>query len=188
MDQKCLAFGVKWSKLHSVEEKGRNEAEMTAQGAVTTAVALALPDFSGNHTTKLEPNGRLILPSAFKGAFDGQARLRPQRDQYLMLWTDPVFNLIARDVQAKAGSTGAVRSLKLFKQSTASVQVDRQSRLVIPPALREQVGLGEQIVIAGAAETIEIWDAQRYEAEVRPSLDEADLYFDTFDGLSRDPE
>lgn len=105
-----------------------------------------------------------------------------------MLWTDSAFKLIAKDIQAQARATGAVRSLKLFKQSTATVQVDRQSRLVIPPALREQVGLGDQIVLAGAEETIEIWDAERYDDEVRPSLDEADLYFDTFDGLSRDTE
>lgn len=163
--------------------------EAVTPGAVATgAPDLVLPDFSGNHTTKLEPNGRLILPSPFKHAFSGQARLRAQRDRYLMLWTDSAFKLIAKDIQAQARATGAVRSLKLFKQSTATVQVDRQSRLVIPPALREQVGLGDQIVLAGAEETIEIWDAQRYDDEVRPSLDEADLYFDTFDGLSRDTE
>ena len=161
---------------------------MTPGAVAVGALELALPDFSGNHTTKLEPNGRLILPSAFKGAFSGQARIRAQRDQYLMLWTDPVFNVIAKDVKAKAEPTGAVRTLKLFKMSTATVQVDRQSRLVVPPALREQVGLGDQVVLAGAEETIEIWDAERYERDVRPSLDEADLYFDTFDGLSRDPE
>lgn len=157
----------------------------TPGAVVAAAPDRSLPNFSGNHATKLEPNGRLILPAPFKSAFGGQARIRPQRDQYLNLWTDPVFDRIAEEYKARADATGAVRALKLFQQSTATVQVDRQSRLVIPPALRELVGLGDQVVLAGSAETIEIWDAQRYDDEVRPSLDDADLFFDTFDGLPR---
>lgn len=173
-----------------MEEKGSVTSPTTGSPQVAEARLPAfghLP-FGGNYTTKLEPNGRLVLPSAFKSAFGGQARLRAHKDEHLMLWTEQAFKLVADQIEEQAKSVAAVRSIKRFHQSVETVHVDRQSRLVVPPALREMVGLGEQVVLAGSVETVEIWDAQRYEDEVRASLADADLFFDTFDGLSRDPE
>ena len=55
----------------------------------------------------------------------------------------------------------------------------------IPPELRERAGLTDQVVVVGSIEALEIYSA---EAFARLSAkDDADLFFETFDGLPTDP-
>ena len=142
--------------------------------------------FSGHTRTRLESSGRLALPSTFKSAFAGQARIRAHRDQYLMLWTEQGFDAVVDEF--KRGTDGMLdpRARKALYMSTQQLTIDKQSRFVIPPDLRERVGLGDDIVLAGAVETIEIWPADGFDQTVVPSFDDADLFFDGFSGLPTD--
>jgi MraZ protein len=178
--------------MESAGEQGEPRGEVTT----TTSVApSATPDpgfghapFGGFVRTRLEGSGRLTLPAAYRSAFDGHARIRPQKDQHLMLWTEGAFRGIANAYGKPENKVINPRARKLFFMSTMQVTIDRQSRFVVPPDLRELVGLGEEIVLAGAIETLEIWPAARFDEVVGPELDGADLFFDVFDGLSTDPE
>lgn len=176
---------------------------MESQGAVSgveeaaaAPLAARLPvfghaPFSGTYRTRLEPNGRLALPAAFKGAFRDAAMVRAQRREHLRVWTPTGFEEMAKKLigahQGDALMDPQAR-LRLFK-SAPRVSVDRQSRFVVPPELRAQVGIeGEaEIVLAGSVEFIEIWPAARFDEVEAQRLDELDLLFDTYDGLSTDP-
>lgn len=160
--------------------------------AEAPGIAAALPvfghvPFSGTYPTRLEPSGRLVLPSALRYAFDGSARIRAHRGEYLMLTTPRAFDVIVDHLGAGSGEVLHPRTRKRLYMSAPQVTIDRQSRLVIPPDLREQVGLGEDVILAGAIESIEIWPAARFAEAEAPTHDEADLLFDTFTGLPTDP-
>jgi MraZ protein len=143
--------------------------------------------FSGTYATRLEASGRLVLPAALRFAFDGSARIRAHRGEYLMLTTIRGFDAVVDHLSAGSGEVLHPRTRKRLYMSAPQVTIDRQSRLVIPPELREQVGLGEDIILAGAIESIEIWPAGRFADAEAPTHDEADLLFDTFTGLPTDP-
>ncbi|WP_426572583.1 division/cell wall cluster transcriptional repressor MraZ [Aquihabitans sp. McL0605] len=146
--------------------------------------------FSGTYRTRLEASGRLALPSAFKFAFTDAALVRAHRTEHLMLWTPRGFEAVVDAMQASqpGGLLDPKTRLRIFK-SAPRISVDRQSRLVLPPELREQVGLtGEvEVVLAGAVEAIEIWPARRFDDEEGPKLDDVDLLFDTHSGLPTGP-
>lgn len=144
--------------------------------------------FSGTYRTRLEASGRLALPSAFKSAFADAALVRARRTEHLQLWTPLGFEAVVDALAARGdGMLDPQTRQRIFK-SAPRVSVDRQSRLVLPPELREQVGIaGEvEVVLAGAIESIEIWPARRYDDEEAAKLDDVDLLFDTHSGLPTD--
>lgn len=172
---------------------------MEAQGTgITTAgatTALGLPvfghaPFSGTYRTRVEGNGRLALPAAFKGAFADVAVIRARRTEHLMLWTPRGFEAVVDDMVGRNpdGMLDPRTRQRIFK-SAPRIAVDRQSRIVLPPELREQVGIAveAEVVLAGAVECIEIWPAGRFDDEEAARLDDVDLLFDTHSGLPTGP-
>ena len=174
-----------------MESQGATEL----QGSVGTATTPRVPvfghqPFSGTYRTRLEGNGRLALPAAFKGAFAEAALVRARRTEHLMLWTPQGFEAVVDALQAKQadGMLDPQTRLRIFK-SAPRISVDKQGRVVLPPDLREQVGLhGEaEVVLAGAVECIEIWPATRFDEVEAQKLDDVDLLFDTHSGLPTGP-
>lgn len=158
-----------------------------AQGVVAattpTLPAYGHAPFRGTFRLKLEATGRIALPAAFKGAFEGLGLVRAQRDRFLNLWTPGGFDAVVQAlIESQPGGVVDPRTRKRLHMSTSEVSIDRQSRFVVPPELRAKVSLGEQIVLAGSIEAIEIWSAEAFAAE-EATLDEADLFFDGFEGL-----
>lgn len=165
-----------------MEEQGAQGGVRAPERATTSPAlpAYGHAPFRGTFRCKLEATGRLALPADLRGPFGATAVLRPHRTAYLNLWTPAAFDLVAD--QLASGGVVSPRTRKRFHMSATEVSVDKQRRLVIPPELRERVGLGEQIVVAGSIESIEIWSPEAYAAE-EDAFDEADLYLDGFEGL-----
>ena len=53
-----------------------------------------------------------------------------------------------------------------FFSAAHDTELDRQGRVLIPANLRAFAGLSGQVIISGAAEAIEIWDAAAYAAKL----------------------
>lgn len=154
-----------------------------AASAATTLPAYGHAPFRGTFHLKLEATGRVALPAALKGAFATVGLLRPHRDEYLNLWTPQSFGEVVKEfVASQPGGVVAPRTRKRLHMSATEVAVDKQSRFVVPPELKARVGLGDRIVVAGSIETIEIWSAEAFAAE-EATFDDADLFFDGFEGL-----
>jgi MraZ protein len=172
----------------------QGEQRMTGEG--TAAVVEPRPPvfghhpFSGTYRSRLEASGRLALPAAFKFAFADAALVRAHRTEHLMLWTPLGFEAVVDAMEAKSpgGLLDPKTRLRIFK-SAPRISVDRQGRIVLPPELREQVGIAGEadVVLAGAVEAIEIWPAGRFDEEEAPKHDDVDLLFDTHSGLPTGP-
>lgn len=172
--------------------QGNVETTEEAGGAV---LAPRLPafghhPFSGSYRTRIEASGRLALPAAFKHAFSDAAIVRSAGTQCLLLMTPRAFELVIDELKANDPELmldGRKRQLLFI--GSPRISVDRQSRVVLPPDLRDKVGLAgdTELVVAGAIERLEIWPAARYDAQQAPLVDDVDRMFDTFGGLSTDP-
>lgn len=132
--------------------------------AATMADRLRHDRFVDTHEVNIDANGRISLPAVYRPAFDdGSLRMTAVRDRNLELWTPHTFELVLEH-RRRLGipRLSGPRGLKLFQSRTTRVAVDKQFRLVVPPALRERIGLdadGDRIVLAGMGESIEIWTA-----------------------------
>ena len=47
---------------------------------------------------------------------------------------------------------------RVIASAADNVELDKQGRILIPAKLREKIGLGKEVVLAGNLEKVEIWN------------------------------
>ncbi len=55
--------------------------------------------------------------------------------------------------------------IRFFLAGAASVEVDKQGRILIPSVLKEFAGINKEVALIGVASRIEIWSKERWEGE-----------------------
>lgn len=129
-----------------------------------------MPAFTGKYYYTVDPKGRIIIPSPLRkiifdhyntklfvvnALFDKCLHIYPQEE-----WTrleEKVRSLPQMDPD-----------IKLFKRrviaSATECELDRQGRILIPAALREDGGINGDIVIVGQIEKIDLWSRKEWDA------------------------
>lgn len=116
--------------------------------------------FLGQHEHALDVKGRVILPSDFRDAFEGGAVLTKLLDGCLALWTKEEFGRVAQELVEKAKRGPRERNVaRALGASAKELTPDKHGRVVIPPTLRDFARLDRDVVILGAINRVEIWDA-----------------------------
>jgi MraZ protein len=54
--------------------------------------------------------------------------------------------------------------MRFVFSSAAECELDRQGRILIPPALRERAGITKSVVVVGIINKIEVWDRATWDA------------------------
>lgn len=171
-----------------MEELGGTQPGITAtDGAIAPSLpAFGHAPFAGEFRLTLPANGRIALPATLRRAFVDTAFVRVIDGRFVNLWTPLAFQLVV-DQMATRGGQGLVdpRTRKRVYASATEVSVDSQGRFVLPPTVRDAVGIatGDEILLAGMIEAIEIWPAARYDEDEVPTQSDADLFFGNFGGL-----
>jgi len=139
----------------------------------------------GTHTPKLDEKGRIFRPAKFRdGLADGLVITRGQ-DRCLAIW--PVADFVEQTQQLRnaPSSSKQVRDYQRMLASGASDEtLDKQGRLTIPAPLRTYAGLDKDVVVVGAINRVEVWDAaawQTYSEAQEAEL--AEMNDDVFPGL-----
>jgi MraZ protein len=129
-----------------------------------------MPAFSGKYYYTVDPKGRVMVPSPFReilstnyspklyvtnDAFDKCLHIYPQEE-----WSK---------LQEKVRQLPQMlEEVKYFKRrviaSALEVELDKQGRILIPAAHREDAGMNSDIVIVGQIEKIELWDRKAWDA------------------------
>jgi MraZ protein len=141
--------------------------------------------FLGTHTPKLDDKGRIFLPAKFRdGLADGLVITRGQ-DRCLAIW--PVADFVEQTQQLRnaPSSSKQVRDYQRMLASGASDEtLDKQGRLTIPPPLRTYAGLDKDVVVVGAINRVEVWDAAAWQTYSEAQEAEfAEMNDDVFPGL-----
>jgi transcriptional regulator MraZ len=128
--------------------------------------------FVGTFEHSLDEKGRVVLPSAFRSHLADHGFIS-QYESCLGLWTPEEFGNVADRLTEKVreGRTSQY-ALRAFAANAHEIKPDSQGRIVIPQRLRDYAGLARDVVIIGALERIEIWDAARWH-EVSESSDQS---------------
>ncbi len=126
-------------------------------------------DLSGRHARTLDDKFRVVLPAGgWRDLFAEGGKLTWWIDS-LALWTPRSYRSITADLLAQE-RTGVVPQGTVldFREDTVDVTPDGQGRIVLPPDLRHDVGIGDkgaEVLLVGAGDRVEIWDRGRREAE-----------------------
>lgn len=132
--------------------------------------------FVGTFEHSLDGKGRVVLPSTFRNDLAGRGYLA-QYENCLGIWTEQGFGEVTARLTEKIREGLAPHNAsRAFAANAAPVEPDTQGRILLPQRLREFAGLEKDVVIIGAIDRIEIWNARRWEsisAEADQSLVDA---------------
>ena len=123
-----------------------------------------MAELLGTHSYQLDPKGRISLPVRFREAFADGAFLTLGQDGCLFCFPRAEWDERSGEVRAAPLSDTEGRAYaRMFFGNAESVELDSQGRLVVPQRLRNQVGIGKEVVVLGVQERMEIWDKDAHE-------------------------
>jgi len=129
------------------------------------------PNFRGRSAAKLDPKGRLRIPGKFREVLQKHytdALVISKREQCLVAFPPEIW----KDMEAKAANLSQFNSqhrsfVRQFISGAEICTFDSQGRVLIPPLLRGDANLEQDVIVVGMLTTFEIWDKAKYESQVK---------------------
>ncbi len=132
--------------------------------------------FLSTYEHTIDAKNRLALPAEIRGAVDSKVHgegwvAGPGPNVLLTLWPTQTFERMldpyAKDVLGNP-DIGEWRTM-LYRHS-ARLDVDSAGRVRIPDRLLKMFGLGTEVAILGAGESLELMDAESWKAQQQVDL------------------
>jgi MraZ protein len=126
----------------------------------------------GQFEHTLDDKNRLTLPAKFRQAFEGGVVVSRGLDGCLFVFTrDNWDSFVAGQLEGLSPFSKEARQMSRFIfAGAAETELDKQGRVMVPPALLTHAGLGREVVVAGVRDHVEIWDSEAW----RKQLDEVE--------------
>lgn len=116
--------------------------------------------FLGTHTPKIDEKGRFFLPAKFRDELAQGLVITRAQDRCLAIYPTAAFVEMTSAIGSAPTSVKQVRDYQRMLAAGASDETpDKQGRITIPSQLRGYAGLDKDIVVVGAINRVEIWDA-----------------------------
>ena len=123
--------------------------------------------FMGEYNHTIDAKGRLIIPSKFREVLGDEFVVTKGMDGCLFVFDDPEWQAFEEILHALPMSDKKARQFtRFFLAGAASVEVDKQGRILIPAVLREFAGITKDAVLVGVGSRVEIWSKDRWEGTV----------------------
>ena len=132
--------------------------------------------FLGEYQHTIDDKSRLAIPARFRAPLVDGLVLTRGLDRCLYVWTLDQWKQFADKLAAlPTMQTDARRVVRHFFSGAVDTKLDKLGRVVVPQFLREYAGLGDQVVVVGGPQRVEIWSqegwmAERAVAEENPAL------------------
>jgi MraZ protein len=118
----------------------------------------------GEYRHAMDSKGRVAVPAKFRVKLASGAILTRGLDHCLFLFSAKEWDVLAVKLTglpvAQANSRAFVR---LMFAGAMDVELDQQGRILIPDYLRRYASLGQQVVVAGLYNRVEIWDIAHWD-------------------------
>ena len=119
---------------------------------------------TGQQTTALDAKGRLAIPARFRALLEescqGQLVITVNHDrESLLLYPRHEYEQRAQVINKLSDFDPLERRLKLlFIGHAFDLEMDNSARVLVPPRLREIVGMDRDVVLVGQHHKLELWD------------------------------
>lgn len=141
--------------------------------------------FSGKHAHSLDQKGRVIIPAPFRDKLGDTFTILPNgRFDALSIYPQEKWDAYSERLSRvrETDDVGMDFLLLLMAHVQTDVQMDSQGRILLPPTLREVVGIDREVTFVGVLDTIEIWDTKKFNDRItnlRSNLPKLSGHIDT---------
>lgn len=120
--------------------------------------------FMGEYNHTIDTKGRLIIPSKFREVLGDDFVVTKGLDGCLFVYDNTEWSAFEEKLKALPLMNKEARQfVRFFLAGAASVEVDKQGRILVPSVLREFAALDKEVVLVGVGARIEIWGKERWE-------------------------
>ena len=117
----------------------------------------------GEHEHSLDDKNRLTLPAKLRAAFEDGVVVTRGLDGCLFAYPRPAWEQLADRIKSLDPLAEGSRVMQRhFFAGAAQGELDKQGRMVLPPALIDHAGLNREITVAGVHDHLEIWDRTKW--------------------------
>jgi len=132
--------------------------------------------FYGEYRHTLDDKSRLSIPSRIRMLLQGDGNdtfyLVRGLDRCIWVVTRDKWKELEKQLNSHAFTDAAARSFKrTFFSGASPANCDKQGRINVPQNLVEYAGIKRDVVIVGASDMIEIWDASAWNKYLNGSLE-----------------
>jgi len=129
-----------------------------------------VPAFSGKYYYTLDPKGRVIIPAPFREIISSNYNpklyvVNDIFDNCLHIYPQEEWSKLEEKVRTLPKMD---EDVKLFIRkvigSAQEVEIDKQGRILVSAAQREDAGLNSDIVIVGQLDKIDLWDRKEWDS------------------------
>ena len=111
----------------------------------------------GEFRHTVDAKGRFFFPAPLKDEIGESPVICRGIDRNMMFYTRPEWEAFAAKIRALPFNESK-KLTHFFISKSSEVPIDAQGRMVIPQMMREYAGIGKNVVIVGAVDSVEIWD------------------------------
>jgi MraZ protein len=130
--------------------------------------------FIGEYELRIDHKGRVAIPTRFREAFQDGMVVSRGFDRCLIVYTLPEWEKVAESLASMPLTQINARRITRFMFSGAfDLGLDRQGRVVLPPALRQYAGINDEVVMIGAYRHLQIWARDLWNTEKQFVVDHA---------------
>ncbi len=123
--------------------------------------------FMGEYNHTIDAKGRLIIPSKFREVLGEEFVVTKGMDGCLFVFDDPEWQAFEEKLHSLPMIDKEARQFtRFFLAGAASVEVDKQGRILLPAVLRDFAGITKDAVLVGVGSRVEIWSKDRWEGTV----------------------
>jgi transcriptional regulator MraZ len=132
--------------------------------------------FFGEYEHTIDDKSRLTLPARFRERLAAGVVLAKGLDGNIAVYPrDAWSETVEARLAALDPLTREARELRrFFFAGAADAELDRNGRILVPPALARHARLGRDVVVAGVYDHLEIWDRSAWEQHLRAVEGSAD--------------
>lgn len=121
--------------------------------------------FIGEYEHSLDDKGRIILPIKFRYSLGEKFYITKGLHGCLFIFPEPEWTKFNQSLSEQpVVNLDATRLQRFFSASAFEVTTDSQNRLAIPAVLRKYAKIEDQAVVVGAANRVEVWNPELWEA------------------------
>lgn len=115
-----------------------------------------------NHT--VDAKGRLIVPSKFRDQLGDEFVVTKGMDGCLFVYANEDWKAFEEKLATLPMTNKEARMFtRFFLAGAATLEVDKQGRILLPANLREFASLEKDVVLVGVGTRIEIWSKENWE-------------------------
>ena len=121
--------------------------------------------FMGEYNHTIDTKGRLIVPSKFRETLGDEFVVTKGLDGCLFVYDNAEWAVFEEKLKGLPLTNKDARAfVRFFLAGAATVEVDKQGRILLPSVLREFAQITNDAVLVGVASRIEIWSREKWEA------------------------